>query len=927
MAVFVTLNICGYYNKYPLLQKMAEVNSAKIICLQETKIKNGAIRLKHFVSYQRNCQESRATYGEAVLIHHSLPSRPHLLPTTLQHVNCVAAEVRIGGRWYVVASAYIKGNQIGAIEKLIEYANKHPRFMLLGDLNARSIEYGDYATNSRGRELKNAIDSTRMVRLENNVPTYTGYQGHTVIDHIVVSGNLHSSFSGCYLGQSVTSDHEPLVADFGSPEKSRRDPITIRRFRLADWPRISEKIDSRLEQEFTLARGVEEAANKFNSIVKEEIDRGVPTRTILPHKQQLPPQIVAMIKEKRRLMRKIAKDRMNATLKQEHNRLNATVRRKIQEFKREQWLQRCSRLDYRDGSRFWREFKSMSGQYSKQSITLSKGDDLTSEPAEVSEIFAEHLENVFSVHKDDIFNTRVHREIEGEADQMLEGTNEKLSPITLVELESAIAQGKSTAPGGSGITRNIIRKVNSPTLKYKLLDLFNRCFEREIIPDPWKKAIIINIPKPKKRADDPASYRPISLLEVLGKILERIIKNRLDDYLERNNILPYSQRGFRPNLSTHTIHLELHAEAARCINNHMVMSAMCLDFERAFDKVWHGGLIYKLSKCGLPGGMVRLLANFLKNRTFQVRTEGHLSQVKRQRAGIPQGSLLSPTLYNIYCADIPQPLNENTILFQYADDTAIFTKGKNLRISNALMRKYAEVLGAWLVRWRIKPNPDKTQLTAFGSRKSASTVRIEKLERLPEVWGQEIRYTNNIKYLGITYDRGWGFIKDTSETSVKIRQRSSLLSKVRCTFGSNEKTLIHTYKLFIRPLIDYRRVHLATEKTLVQGYARRERVILRRARYLRWNTKNTEVIPDEEAIPSRILKLMKRQAENLQTYGDDRTREILTRHFKIRNIDFPPQKKFFVMPNLVALALLDTLTQPQRDLLESAPASMYSTSG
>ena len=924
MAVFATNNICGYHRKYPLLQKLVEANSAKVICLQETKLRTGVIRLGQFTSYQRNCNNNSITYGEAVLIHQSLPSRPHALPTSLHHINCVAAEAKINGSWIVVISVYIKHSQLGAITALINYANKIPKIVIMGDLNARSIGFGDSVDNARGKELEAALQNSKMLRVENNQATYVGYNGHSVIDHVVVSGNIHSSFSRCYIGHTTTSDHEPLLTNFGNTALGGPTVRTIRRFKLANWNLISNRIDERLK-EFSVINGIEEAATNLNSIIQEEVDKGVPTSTVHPFRLQLPPAIITKIKEKRRLYRKINKDRTNTILKQEHNRLNAIIRREVQEFKREQWLRKCSNLDHRDGGRFWKEFKAMTGQCTRQRITLSKGTDLTNEPAEVSELFAEHLEAVFTDHLEAEFHGRHHREVESGVDLMLEGEGGKLEPITLEELDSAIAQGKSSAPGESGITRNIIRKIKTKTLTNKLLQLYNKCLDEEVIPAVWKSAVIINIHKPKKRADDPASYRPISLLEVLGKILERILKNRLDAMVDELNILPYSQRGFRPGLSTHTIHLELHTEAARTLNNKLVMSAMCLDFERAFDKVWHSGLIYKLNRCGLPGGMVRLLANFLRCRTFRVKTEGHLSQIRSQRAGIPQGSLLSPTLYNIYCADIPQPTNEHTILLQYADDTAIYTRGRTLQNSNARMRKYVETLGEWLVRWRIKPNPDKTQLTAFGSKKSASVVRIEKLVRLPEIWGKEIKYNNQIKYLGITYDRGWGFSKDTTEITKQIKQRSGLLSRVRCAFGKNVKTLIHTYKSFIRPLIDYRKVHLTTEATLLEGFARLERVILRRARKLRRNTRNVEVIPEDEAVPSRLFKLLRRQAENLVTHGDDRTRQILTKGFKLRNINFPPQQKYLKMPSLTALASMQNLTQPQRELLDSAPEGMYST--
>lgn len=172
--------------------------------------------------------------------------------------------------------------------------------------------------------------------------------------------------------------------------------------------------------------------------------------------------------------------------------------------------------------------------------------------------------------------------------------------------------------------------------------IFNGALSNNMFPQAWKQATVIGIPKPGKPKSDPASYRPISLLNVFGKIYEKLIYKRLKDYAEAKSLIPDEQFGFRTEHSciqqVHRIVEHLSAGFQRG----SMTGALFFNIAKAFDKVWHNDLIYKLYQLGVPDRLVLILRDFLSNRTFRYRIEGALSSPHPIRAGVPQGSVLSP---------------------------------------------------------------------------------------------------------------------------------------------------------------------------------------------------------------------------------------------------------------------------------------------
>ena len=205
------------------------------------------------------------------------------------------------------------------------------------------------------------------------------------------------------------------------------------------------------------------------------------------------------------------------------------------------------------------------------------------------------------------------------------------------------------------------------------------------------------------------NYRPVSLLPICSKIIEKIIFNSLFGYLEDNELLNCNQSGFiRSGDScvhqllmcvTHEIYKSFDA------NPSLEVRGVFLDISKAFDRVWHDGLLYKLSLLGICGRY--LIQSFLNNRLQRVVLNDQSSKWSLDEAGVPQGSILGPLLFLVYINDLPQVLHCNETLF--ADDTSLFSTITSPAISSSNLNEDLVKITHWAYQWKMSFNPDITK--------------------------------------------------------------------------------------------------------------------------------------------------------------------------------------------------------------------------
>ena len=356
------------------------------------------------------------------------------------------------------------------------------------------------------------------------------------------------------------------------------------------------------------------------------------------------------------------------------------------------------------------------------------------------------------------------------------------------------------APGPDGINNRVLKELPDSAVKV-ISTIINAILALKHFPPRWKEAKIVLLPKPGKTRTDPRNYRPISLLNPLSKLAEKIIFKRFSLQIKNNGIIRNEQHGFRPKHSTTTQLIRHITNIRRGFRGKRSTAGLYLDIERAFDKVWHSGLIRKLAVAVIDDVYIHLINNYLSGRTFFTSVNNNASTVREIRAGVPQGSILGPLLFNLHINDMPHLSQyNNSQLHIYADDTLI--TGQSLRPEYAVrqIQRNVALLEPWLTKWRIKINVNKCQAVLYTRRTSPALINPPEIT----MFGTAIPWTAEAKYLGLILDRKLLFGPHIRSVIAKAYSRYRLLLPLMNTKdGLPIKTALLMYKTLLRPIITY----------------------------------------------------------------------------------------------------------------------------
>ena len=438
--------------------------------------------------------------------------------------------------------------------------------------------------------------------------------------------------------------------------------------------------------------------------------------------------------------------------------------------------------------------------------TLKLGNKTAKTNPEKAQLFAESVERNFGIESH-LFSKsqfdRINKFVEAHSyhftplDSLYDNVRDTdddsdlvadVDPDTLIRIvRTEVKDGK--APGTDNV-HNIILKKAIATGFYKVLArAFTTSLKLDFIPHVWKIAVLCMLIKPDKPPSQTTSYRPISLLSAIMKLFERVIEKRLRKHLEDN--------GFSKSTNDHLFRLSQTIMDSFNRREHVI--AAFLDVEKAFDNVWHNGLRYKIYQLDLPTKLCRWLSDFLVGRVIQVKIEGFLSPKVYPKAGVPQGSNLSPLLFLIYVNDMPNPTHHQTNKSQFTDDAGQWAVSKNIDLAAEYLQRDLDKLARWCAKWRTKLNPEKTKVIIFS--KSRSAIRAEPALSL---YGDLLSYYPQIKFLGITFDNRMTFTKHFEEILERCNQKFHCLRiLVNKKWGPSPETILQIYKQCVRPILEY----------------------------------------------------------------------------------------------------------------------------
>ena len=300
----------------------------------------------------------------------------------------------------------------------------------------------------------------------------------------------------------------------------------------------------------------------------------------------------------------------------------------------------------------------------------------------------------------------------------------------------------------------------------------NKSLEEGAFPTLLKTAAVCPIYK-KSDKTKCVNYRPISLLSNLSKIFERIMYNRLERYLERNNILYKHQFGFRKSFSTEHALMSITEEIKSNFRMKNFSCGVFVDLEKAFDTVNHSILIAKLKHYGLSDLSLSWFTSYLNNRFQQVSLNGQTSDSNPVTCGVPQGSILGPLLFLIYINDMNTAIKNSTV-YHFADDTNLLYSHKNPTTLKKIMNKDLKSLYEWLCANRLSLNVGKTEFMIFRPpRKSLPDRIVLTLNRT------KIFESSRIKYLGLILDSKLTWKDHINELSKKLSRSIGMLYKTQ----------------------------------------------------------------------------------------------------------------------------------------------------
>ena len=218
----------------------------------------------------------------------------------------------------------------------------------------------------------------------------------------------------------------------------------------------------------------------------------------------------------------------------------------------------------------------------------------------------------------------------------------------------------------------VVLKNCEPELSYILGEPFNKCLKESCFPNCWKVSSVVPVFKNVGERSTTKSYRPVSLHSVVSKVFEKLVNDRIVDHIEKFGLFSDFQYGFRSCRSTADLLTVVSDRIARAFNRSGATRTVALDISKAFDRVWHAGLLHKLKSYGISGQIFSLISSFLSNRRLRVVLDGKSSQEYPVNAGVPQGSILGPTLFLLYIND----LSDDAIcdIAIYADDTSLYSR-------------------------------------------------------------------------------------------------------------------------------------------------------------------------------------------------------------------------------------------------------------
>lgn len=790
------LNIHFLYSKLDEIKVLNSDQKFDILCFCETFLdfshSNNEISLNDYEMYRRD----RGTHGGGLVIY--VKNNYHCNRRTdleSASIECIWLEIK-QHHCKPLLLCYTYRPPSCNVSWLTEFSDsmekcfsEQKECIILGDFNFDALK--PVGSSRVWFDLMESLNFTQLV----DKPTRVTLNSSTLIDHAFSNSpdNISSVSVPCY----SLSDHYPICITRSYQKSSERNPvhkyISFRKIENFNENDFITQLSLQPWSNINSFNNPSHAITFFNETFISVLNTHAPLKKKRVKKNHQPDwindEILNAIKTRNQYHR--LKDTTN--YKNWRNKVKNLIFNSKRDF-----FNKTVNSQIRNPKKLWAGMKEITGLKSNSATSHILNDDgeLIKDPYITANKFNDHFCSIHRTATDgiesvsDIHFNRIKHQNQGK----LKNQHFNIPFITCDFVYKQLVHLDASKSTGSDNLSPRYLKIAAPVIAPVLTQIFNLSISNSVFPNSFKTARVIPIHK-KGQKSDHSNYRPISILPIVSLILERHVNIHLKDYLESNSLLYQRQSGFRQNHSCQTALLKIMDDWLDALNNNKISGSLFLDFSKAFDLVDHKILIQKLKLYNIDESW---FSSYLSNRFQQTHYSGAISNKREVISGVPQGSVLGPTLFLIYVNDLPLSLTETTADI-FADDTKIGTSSHSLDIlTNALSTDLLNVQ-SWCNSNNMSLNISKTKLMYISSLRKQPVITNDKSAIILD--GNNITHSSVEKLLGINICNTLCWDKQIKQILKTCNSYLFLLSRI-CIFLSLSNRQLF-YNTYILPHLDY----------------------------------------------------------------------------------------------------------------------------
>jgi len=741
-------------------------------------IANSELQLSGYDVFR--CDRQTDNKGGGVLLYVKSVLKPlelQLSSPFQDHIWCKVGNLVIGV-CYRSSNRNIVGsdNDSYLCQLLRDVSKKH--FLLMGDFNYPNIDWHHCTiTDLASSDCKSFVESFNDCFLTQHVSKPT--RGNSVLDLVI--SREPDLVSGLEVIENLgKSDHNMVTF---TAHLSHDDPSSSRQFRdycKGDYQSIRDHLHT-IDWDVFMSGDTLHSWKKFKDLMLELEQRHIPLKKPRKRKQKVKPiwmtnKALKCIERKGKVYRKY-KDKVHPAVKAANKAVTREIKKAKQNFEKKLALN-----IKHDSKSFFAYVRSKSKSKVRAGSLIDDNDKLLTCDNDIADHFNQYFSSVFTSEDTSGETTFISDQLPPDH---VSCTDLQFSESTVLSGLSKLRSDKSMGP--DGMAPRLLIEIKD-LISYPLYILFRKSLDESVVPEDWKEAIVTPIFKQGSR-NRAENYRPVSLTSLVCKLFEGIVRDALTYHLESNCLVKDSQHGFRKGRSCLTNLLQFLDKVTSSVDAGHCVDIVFLDLAKAFDKVPHDRLLFKLRNHGIDGKILNWIEQWLKGRAQRVGIRGELSKWLEVLSGVPQGSVLGPLLFLVYINDLDVGIS-NWIL-KFADDTKIFSQIRDDKDRERLQEDLQK-LCQWSEEWKMLFNVSKCKVMHVGRQQEQNSYFMNK---------QQLKCVDMEKDLGVIISND---LKVSRQCQMACSKASKMLGLINRTIEFKHRdVLIRLYKSLVRPHLEF----------------------------------------------------------------------------------------------------------------------------